>query len=65
MQESIQCVVYIFIVALAPYGVYILTYEFVREQLHPGCRKSGQETCKTMLMAGGLAEWQAGYAATL
>ncbi|KAL1814427.1 hypothetical protein ACET3Z_017001 [Daucus carota] len=37
------------------YGAYFLTYEFVREQLHPGCRKSGQETCKTMLMAGGLA----------
>ncbi|KAK1358291.1 Mitochondrial arginine transporter BAC2 [Heracleum sosnowskyi] len=37
------------------YAFYFFTYEYVREQLHPGCRKSGQETCKTMLMAGGLA----------
>lgn len=37
------------------YAVYFFTYEYVRELFHPGCRKSGQETCKTMLMAGGLA----------
>lgn len=37
------------------HGVYFWTYEFVREQLHPGCRKSGQESLKTMLTAGGLA----------
>lgn len=37
------------------HGVYFLTYEFVREQLHPGCRKTGQETFRTMLFAGGLA----------
>lgn len=27
----------------------------MREKLHPGCRKSGQETVTTMLVAGGLA----------
>lgn len=37
------------------HGVYFWTYEYIREQLHPGCRKSGQETFRTMLMAGGLA----------
>ncbi|XP_022842653.1 mitochondrial arginine transporter BAC2-like [Olea europaea var. sylvestris] len=37
------------------HGVYFWTYEYVREQLHPGCRKSGKETFRTMLFAGGLA----------
>lgn len=37
------------------HGVYFWTYEYIREQLHPGCRKSGQVTFRTMLMAGGLA----------
>lgn len=35
--------------------VYFSTYEYMREKLHPGCRKSGQESFKTMLLAGGLA----------
>ncbi|KAF5741680.1 Solute carrier family 25 member 45 [Tripterygium wilfordii] len=35
--------------------VYFWTYEYMREQLHPGCRKNGQESLKTMLLAGGLA----------
>ncbi|KAA8540416.1 hypothetical protein F0562_024665 [Nyssa sinensis] len=37
------------------HGFYFWTYEYMREQLHPGCRKSGQESFKTMLIAGGLA----------
>ncbi|GFP99665.1 mitochondrial arginine transporter bac2 [Phtheirospermum japonicum] len=37
------------------HGVYFLTYEYTREQFHPGCRKNGQETFQTMLLAGGLA----------
>ncbi|KZV26093.1 hypothetical protein F511_06019 [Dorcoceras hygrometricum] len=37
------------------HGVYFWTYEFMRERLHPGCRKTGQETFGTMLLAGGLA----------
>ncbi|XP_073269588.1 mitochondrial arginine transporter BAC2-like [Primulina huaijiensis] len=37
------------------HGVYFWTYEYMREQLHPGCRKNGQETFGTMLLAGGLA----------
>ncbi|KAE8697754.1 Mitochondrial arginine transporter BAC2 [Hibiscus syriacus] len=37
------------------HGFYFWTYEYVREQLHPGCRKSGEETLRTMVMAGGLA----------
>ncbi|KAA8541807.1 hypothetical protein F0562_022959 [Nyssa sinensis] len=37
------------------HGLYFWTYEYMREQLHPGCRKSGQESFKTMLIAGGLA----------
>ncbi|KAK4719210.1 hypothetical protein R3W88_017548 [Solanum pinnatisectum] len=35
--------------------LYFWTYEYVREQLHPGCRKNGQESFRTMLIAGGLA----------
>ncbi|CAI9087759.1 OLC1v1021051C1 [Oldenlandia corymbosa var. corymbosa] len=35
--------------------VYFWTYEYMREQLHPGCRKNGQESFRTMLFAGGLA----------
>ncbi|CAF2209402.1 hypothetical protein IGI04_029203 [Brassica rapa subsp. trilocularis] len=37
------------------HGFYFWTYEYVREMLHPGCRKSGEETLRTMLVAGGLA----------
>ncbi|XP_025012552.2 mitochondrial arginine transporter BAC2 isoform X1 [Ricinus communis] len=37
------------------HGFYFWTYEYMREQLHPGCRKSGQERIRTMLVAGGLA----------
>ncbi|KAM7255725.1 hypothetical protein ACFE04_008623 [Oxalis oulophora] len=37
------------------HGFYFWTYEYMREQLHPGCRKTGQETLNTMLIAGGLA----------
>ncbi|XP_077220043.1 mitochondrial substrate carrier family protein [Tasmannia lanceolata] len=37
------------------HGVYFWTYEYTREWLHPGCRKSGQESLRTMLVAGGLA----------
>lgn len=37
------------------HGVYFWTYEYTREGLHPGCRKSGQESFGTMLLAGGLA----------
>ncbi|XP_043698813.1 mitochondrial arginine transporter BAC2-like [Telopea speciosissima] len=37
------------------HGFYFWTYEYTREQLHPGCRKSGQESLNTMLVAGGLA----------
>ncbi|XP_047314722.1 mitochondrial arginine transporter BAC2 [Impatiens glandulifera] len=37
------------------HGAYFWTYEYARECLHPGCRKTGQESFKTMLMAGGLA----------
>ncbi|KAI3759675.1 hypothetical protein L6452_07666 [Arctium lappa] len=37
------------------HGFYFWTYEFMREKLHPGCRKSGQESFDTMLVAGGLA----------
>ncbi|KAJ6794121.1 putative mitochondrial arginine transporter BAC2 [Iris pallida] len=37
------------------HGVYFWTYEYAREQLHPGCRRSEQESLGTMLVAGGLA----------
>ncbi|XP_071733471.1 mitochondrial arginine transporter BAC2-like [Rutidosis leptorrhynchoides] len=37
------------------YGFYFWTYEYAREKLHPGCRKNGQESFSTMLVAGGLA----------
>ena len=37
------------------HGVYFWTYEFMKEQLHPGCRKHGQESLNTMLVSGGLA----------
>ncbi|KAL2462684.1 Mitochondrial arginine transporter BAC2 [Forsythia ovata] len=37
------------------YGIYFWTYEFMRENLHKGCRKTGQESFRTMLTAGGLA----------
>lgn len=37
------------------HGFYFWTYEYMREKLHPGCRKNGQESLQTMLVAGGLA----------
>lgn len=37
------------------HGFYFWTYEYMREQLHPGCSKSGQESLRTMLLAGGFA----------
>ncbi|KAK1303374.1 Mitochondrial arginine transporter BAC2 [Acorus calamus] len=37
------------------HGVYFLTYEYGREKFHPGCRKNGQESLGTMLVAGGMA----------
>eukprot|EP00252_Welwitschia_mirabilis_P014095 TRINITY_DN3112_c0_g1_i2.p1 TRINITY_DN3112_c0_g1~~TRINITY_DN3112_c0_g1_i2.p1 ORF type:complete len:312 (-),score=54.23 TRINITY_DN3112_c0_g1_i2:151-1086(-) len=37
------------------HGVYFWTYEYSREMLHPGCRRSGEESVVTMLTAGGLA----------
>lgn len=37
------------------HGFYFWTYEYMRERLHPGCRKNGQESLQTMLVAGGLA----------
>ncbi|XP_057967026.1 mitochondrial arginine transporter BAC2 [Malania oleifera] len=37
------------------HGFYFWTYEYMREQMHMGCRKSGEETLRTMLIAGGLA----------
>lgn len=37
------------------HGVYFWTYEYTREKLHPGCRRTGEETLGTMLFAGGLA----------
>nr|AAM64990.1 putative carnitine/acylcarnitine translocase [Arabidopsis thaliana] len=46
------------------HGLYFWTYEYVRERLHPGCRKTGQENLRTMLVAGGLAgvaSWVACY----
>lgn len=36
-------------------AVYFGTYEYMRELLHPGCRKNGQESVSTMLVSGGLA----------
>ncbi|KAL9232076.1 hypothetical protein vseg_007222 [Gypsophila vaccaria] len=46
------------------HGLYFWTYEYMRETLHPGCRRTGQETLMTMLVAGGLAgvaSWIACY----
>ncbi|KAJ4953630.1 hypothetical protein NE237_030462 [Protea cynaroides] len=37
------------------HAFYFWTYEYTRELLHPGCRKSSQESLQTMLFAGGLA----------
>ncbi|CAA0828694.1 Mitochondrial arginine transporter BAC2 [Striga hermonthica] len=37
------------------HGAYFWTYKYTREKLHPGCRKNGQETFGTMLLAGGMA----------
>ncbi|GLT27411.1 hypothetical protein SLA2020_024090 [Shorea laevis] len=36
------------------YGFYFWTYECTRGKLHPGCRKRGVESLKTMLVAGGM-----------
>lgn len=30
------------------HGLYFWTYEYMREKLHPGCRKSGQESLNTI-----------------
>ena len=38
------------------HGLYFWTYEYAREKLHPGCRRSCQETLNTMLVSGGLAD---------
>ncbi|KAK4410562.1 Mitochondrial arginine transporter BAC2 [Sesamum angolense] len=46
------------------HGVYFWTYEYMREQFHPGCRKNSQETFATMLLAGGLAGVASWIAAT-
>lgn len=46
------------------HGFYFWTYEYMREKLHPGCRKSGQESLNTMLVSGGLAgvaSWVCSY----
>lgn len=37
------------------HGVYFWSYEYMREKLHPGCRKNSDERLRTMLIAGGLA----------
>ncbi|KAK7335940.1 hypothetical protein VNO80_28087 [Phaseolus coccineus] len=37
------------------HGLYFWTYEYAREKLHPGCRRSGEESLNTMLVSGGLA----------
>lgn len=37
------------------HALYFGSYEYTREWLHPGCRKSGKESLFTMLMAGGIA----------
>ncbi|CAN4086778.1 unnamed protein product [Withania somnifera] len=37
------------------HGLYFWVYEYTKELLHPGCRKNGQESFQTMLLAGGLA----------
>lgn len=37
------------------HGVYFWTYEYARERLHPGCRRTGQGSLATMLVSGGLA----------
>lgn len=46
------------------HSLYFWTYEYMREQLHPGCRKSSQESLQTMMVAGGLAgvaSWVSSY----
>ncbi|MCO5572682.1 hypothetical protein L7F22_026440, partial [Adiantum nelumboides] len=37
------------------HALYFSSYEYMRERLHPGCRKSQQESPLTMLTAGGIA----------
>nr|XP_016444577.1 PREDICTED: mitochondrial arginine transporter BAC2-like [Nicotiana tabacum] len=37
------------------HGLYFWLYEYTKEQLQPGCRKNGQESFQTTLIAGGLA----------
>ncbi|CAL0308760.1 unnamed protein product [Lupinus luteus] len=47
---------FITIIRDAPsHGVYFWTYEYMKEQLHPGCRKNCDEGLNTMLVAGGCA----------
>ena len=46
------------------HAIYFSSYEYTREYLHPGCRKTGEESLSTMLMAGGIAgvaSWVACY----
>ncbi|XP_050384522.1 mitochondrial arginine transporter BAC2-like [Argentina anserina] len=37
------------------HAIYFSTYEYMKEQLHLGCRKTGEESLHTTLVAGGLA----------
>ncbi|KAK7402302.1 hypothetical protein VNO78_14459 [Psophocarpus tetragonolobus] len=37
------------------HGLYFWTYEYTKEKLHPGCRKSCGESFNTMLLSGGMA----------
>ncbi|EFJ31049.1 hypothetical protein SELMODRAFT_89008 [Selaginella moellendorffii] len=37
------------------HAVYFSSYEFLREKLHPSCRKNGGESILTLLTAGGFA----------
>ncbi|XP_062023515.1 mitochondrial arginine transporter BAC2-like [Rosa rugosa] len=37
------------------HAFYFCTYEYMKEQLHPGCRKTGKESLRATLVAGGLA----------
>ncbi|XP_051148042.1 mitochondrial arginine transporter BAC2 [Andrographis paniculata] len=37
------------------HGMYFWAYEYLRERLHPGCRKHGGESLTTTVVAGGTA----------
>ncbi|MCO5558021.1 hypothetical protein L7F22_011596 [Adiantum nelumboides] len=44
--------------------IYFSSYEYMHERLHPGCRKSQQESPLTMLTArgiGGIVSWVSSY----